>query len=72
MITVQDHRYFCPTRGKWTLEGRRCQDALRRDLCALCFKDAAYYREVYDLTAERLAAVAAMNVVVLSQYMKAD
>jgi len=21
LITVQDHRYFCPTRGKWTAAG---------------------------------------------------
>jgi hypothetical protein len=72
LITVQDHRYFCPTRGKWTLDGRRCREALRQDLCAACFDDAAYFREVYALTTERLAAVSRMNVVVLSQYMRTE
>ena len=22
VLTVQDHRFFCPSRGKWTLGGR--------------------------------------------------
>jgi glycosyltransferase involved in cell wall biosynthesis len=72
LVTVQDHRYFCPTRGKWTLDGRRCREAMRPDLCAGCFEDAAYFREVYALTAQRLAAVAQMEVVVLSEYMKGE
>jgi glycosyltransferase involved in cell wall biosynthesis len=72
LITVQDHRYFCPTRGKWTLDGRRCREALREDLCAACFDDAAYFHEIYALTTARLAAVSRLSIVVLSQYMKTE
>jgi glycosyltransferase involved in cell wall biosynthesis len=73
VITVQDHRYFCPTRGKWTLAGHVCNEAMRSGVCAPCFEDAAYFREVYALTEERLAAVGHMRAVVaLSEYMAAE
>ena len=47
VITVQDHRYFCPGRGKWTLARRvaaasRCPWTPART----CFEDEAYFREV--------------------------
>ena len=29
VITVQDHRYFCPGRGKWTLAGDACRSRPR-------------------------------------------
>jgi glycosyltransferase involved in cell wall biosynthesis len=70
VITVQDHRYFCPTRGKWTSAGHVCTDPMRPEACAACFDDAAYFRDVYALTAARLAAIRKMRIVVLSQYMK--
>jgi glycosyltransferase involved in cell wall biosynthesis len=72
VMTVQDHRYFCPTRGKWTRAGQVCLEPMRVDACAPCFEDADYFREVYALTAARLAAVRRMRVVVLSQYMAAE
>ena len=72
VMTVQDHRYFCPTRGKWTADGRACREALREDLCRGCFDDEAYFRGVYALTAERLAALRRLRVVVLSHYMKME
>ena len=37
---------------------------MRSGLCASCFDDAAYFRGVYSLTEERLAAVRRMPVVV--------
>jgi len=70
VITVQDHRYFCPTRGKWTAGNHVCTEPLERSLCAACFTDASYFEEVYALTAARLAAVRGMRVVVLSRYMQ--
>jgi glycosyltransferase involved in cell wall biosynthesis len=72
-MTVQDHRYFCPTRGKWTREGQPCREPLRPDLCAACFEDDAYFREVYALTSARLSAVRRMRgVIVLSSYMREE
>jgi len=70
VITVQDHRYFCPTRGKWTAAGRVCTEPMREEVCAACFDDDAYFRDVYALTRARLSAIRTMRVVVLSQYMK--
>jgi glycosyltransferase involved in cell wall biosynthesis len=72
VITVQDHRYFCPTRGKWTAAGQVCSVAMTPEACAACFDDEAYFREVYALTEARLAAVRKMRVVVLSHYMKRE
>jgi len=69
VMTVQDHRWFCPTRGKWTLDGRVCGEPMARGTCAPCFDDTAYFHEVYALTEARLAAVRRMWVTTLSRYM---
>jgi glycosyltransferase involved in cell wall biosynthesis len=72
LLTVQDHRYFCPSRGKWTRSGRACRDTLDPEVCASCFEDPAYFRAVLGLTLERLAAVRRLPLVVLSSYMKKE
>ena len=72
VITVQDHRYFCPTRGKWTAGGAVCSAPMTPEACSACFDDDVYFREVYALTAGRLDAVRTMRVVVLSHYMKRE
>ena len=43
VVTVQDHRFFCPGRGKWTSDGRVCGDAMGREVCAGCFDDPGYF-----------------------------
>jgi glycosyltransferase involved in cell wall biosynthesis len=70
LMTVQDHRYFCPTRGKWTAEGNVCREPMGRDLCAGCFDDAAYFDRIFGITAERLSALSRLRLVVLSAYMR--
>jgi glycosyltransferase involved in cell wall biosynthesis len=72
VFTVQDHRCFCPTRGKWTATGEVCRVALSPGACANCFDDRAYYEEVLGLTQARLAAIRKARVVVLSEYMRAE
>jgi glycosyltransferase involved in cell wall biosynthesis len=72
LMTVQDHRYFCPSRGKWTLAGRPCAEPMAPATCAACFEDEAYLGGIYDVTAERLAAVRRLRIVVLSHYMKRE
>jgi glycosyltransferase involved in cell wall biosynthesis len=73
LITVQDHRYFCPTRGKWTAAGRPCVEVMDEQLCGDCFDDRAYFQQIYALTAERLAALRRLPaVLVLSQYMRRE
>jgi glycosyltransferase involved in cell wall biosynthesis len=72
LVTVQDHRCFCPTRGKWTLAGEVCRRPMSRELCASCFEDAAYFEDVLGLTERRLAAVRRLPVSVLSRYMREE
>jgi glycosyltransferase involved in cell wall biosynthesis len=70
VMTVQDHRPFCPYRGKWTRAGEPCREEAARATCAACFEDEAYFAGIWELTAARLRAVARMEVTVLSRYMR--
>ena len=72
VMTVQDHRFFCPGRGKWTADGRVCRDAMGRDVCAGCFDDPGYFESTIELTAQRLASVKRLRLTVLSSYMKRE
>jgi glycosyltransferase involved in cell wall biosynthesis len=72
LLTVQDHRFFCPTRGKWTLSGEVCRRLMTRELCVACFEDLAYFREVHELTGRRLLSARRMPIAVLSRYMREE
>ena len=72
VVTVQDHRFFCPGRGKWTADGRVCGDAMGREVCAGCFDDTAYFESTFELTAQRLEPLGRLRVTVLSSYMKRE
>ena len=72
VVTIQDHRFFCPGRGKWTADGRVCGEAMGRETCAGCFDDPGYFEAVLELTAERLDAVRSLRLTVLSSYMKRE
>ena len=72
VVTIQDHRSFCPGRGKWTADGRVCGEAMGRETCAGCFDDPGYFEAVLELTAERLDAVRSLRLTVLSSYMKRE
>ena len=72
VMTVQDHRFFCPGRGKWTADGRVCGDAMGRDACAGCFDDPSYFERSLELTRERLEALKRMRLTVLSSYMRRE
>ena len=72
VVTIQDHRFFCPGRGKWTADGRVCGEAMGRETCAGCFDDPGYFEAVLKLTAERLDAVRRLRLTVLSDYMKRE
>ena len=47
---MQDHRFFCPARGKWTLDGEECGEPMGREACAACFQDESYFAEILGLT----------------------
>ncbi len=72
LLTVQDHRFFCPSRGKWTLAGEVCRSPMAKDACAACFEDQPYFGEVMALTERRLEAVRRLRVSVLSRYMREE
>ncbi len=72
VMTVQDHRFFCPGRGKWTADGRVCGDAMGRDACGGCFDDPSYFEGALELTTERLEALKRMRLTVLSSYMQRE
>ncbi|MBU1274199.1 MAG: glycosyltransferase family 4 protein [Proteobacteria bacterium] len=69
VMTVQDHRLFCPGRGKLTAQGRSCSEPLGR-ACLACFDQEDYGRRMLELTRRRLAAMQGLaRVLVLSRYM---
>jgi len=71
VMTIQDHRSFCPGRGKWMADGTVCRKRMGGDQCRACFDDDAYFTDILALTEERLAAVQNMAAItVLSQYMR--
>jgi len=72
LLTVQDHRFFCPTRGKWTLGGEVCRRPMSREVCAACFEDQAYFRGIHALTERRLLAARRLPLTVLSRYMREE
>lgn len=72
VLTIQDHRFFCPGKGKWTEDGEVCAERMSEELCTKCFSDDAYYREISTLTRERFEALQRFRVVVLSNYMKRE
>lgn len=72
IAVVQDHRYFCPGRGKWTADGRVCDQPMSRERCAGCCSDPGYFEEVLALTEARLRSLDAFRVEVLSEYMRRE
>lgn len=72
LLTAQDHRLFCPGRGKWTAAGAVCKRPMDEVTCAGCFEDAGYFLRIFDLTRRRLEAAAELRLCVLSAYMQAE
>ena len=72
LVTVQDHRIFCPGPGKTLPDGRPCRQAMGDGVCAVCLPDADYRAQVLALTRARLEAIAVARLVVLSHYMAGE
>jgi glycosyltransferase involved in cell wall biosynthesis len=72
VVTVQDHRFFCPGRGKWHRDGAPCRDRFDAATCAACFDEPAYFGQLLALTRARLDALRGLTVVVLSEYMRGE
>ncbi len=69
VITVQDHRVFCPGIGKTLPSGMRCRVAMADADCSVCLEDEAYRLRIEALTTERLEALRGASLVVLSHFM---
>ncbi len=72
VMTVQDHRLFCPGRGKLRPDGSLCDSPMGPG-CLECFEDQDYGRRLLELTQARLAGLRHMRqVLVLSEYMAGE
>lgn len=72
VVTVQDHRVFCPGPGRTLPNGERCREPMG-EACAMCLPDPGYREGMLELTRARLRAVRrAWKVVVLSRYMAGE
>ena len=72
LLTIQDHRYFCPGPGKLWPDDAICRQVMS-EACLDCFDDADYGRMLLALTKARLRAAAKMcQVLVLSNYMAGE
>jgi glycosyltransferase involved in cell wall biosynthesis len=70
VMTVQDHRFFCPGRGK-VREDRSICRAVFGPACAGCFREEAYFLSMMDLVRARLAALQGFDALItLSAYMR--
>ena len=69
LVTVQDHRMFCPGPGRTLPEGARCRLPMSDAMCHDCLPDNSYRRRSLELTAARREALRGARLVVLSQYM---
>jgi glycosyltransferase involved in cell wall biosynthesis len=70
VITVQDHRFFCPGPGLVLPDGSLCHRP-PGPYCEKCFDRNDYYLNVFELVRERLHALEEFRaIIVLSDYMK--
>ena len=73
IMTVQDHRSFCPGQGKMKADRSLCTEPMEKDNCISCFGDEDYFLNIFTLTSRRLLSVQAMRrVIVLSHYMREE
>ncbi len=69
VVTLQDHRMFCPGPGRSLPDGAHCARPMSSTGCAECLPDPEYRDRTLALTRARRDAVAGAQLVVLSRYM---
>jgi glycosyltransferase involved in cell wall biosynthesis len=72
IVTVQDHRVFCPGLGKTIPDGSRCRRAMADEACAECLPDADYRARMLEITKARWEAIRGARLVVLSRYVAGE
>ena len=70
VVTVQDHRVFCPGPGKTLPNDAACDQPMSEENCSSCIPDAGRQLDMLTLTRDRLSAIkTAAQTIVLSKYM---
>jgi len=69
VVTIQDHRMFCPGPGRTLPNETPCSEPMEDALCTSCLPEQDYRERMTQLTRTRAAAVRGAQLVVLSQYM---
>jgi glycosyltransferase involved in cell wall biosynthesis len=69
VVTIQDHRVFCPGMGKTMPDGGACRSAMARSICSACLTDSDYLDRMVRLTTARRDALDGAELVVLSRWM---
>ncbi|MEE2750338.1 MAG: glycosyltransferase family 4 protein [Myxococcota bacterium] len=72
LVSVQDHRGFCPGAGKVTRSNVVCEQAMSHQACGDCFEDSAYAARMLELTCSRRDAIQGATLHVLSRYMQRE
>jgi glycosyltransferase involved in cell wall biosynthesis len=72
VVTVQDHRVFCPAMGKTLPDGSRCTHPMDEVECSLCLPEADYRARTLELTRARRDALDGVRLIALSRYMAAE
>jgi glycosyltransferase involved in cell wall biosynthesis len=72
VVTVQDHRVFCPGMGKTLPDGAACRRPMSHETCSECLPDRDYRTRTLALTRARSDALGAARLVVLSRFMAAE
>lgn len=69
VMTVHDHRSFCPGRGKWTRDNEVCTEPMGMETCAPCFEQTQRLEQMLGITQARLEGMAGFHLHVVSEYM---
>ncbi len=73
IVTVQDHRVFCPGPGRTLPDGDPCTTEMDSAVCSGCLPEEEYRQRMLVLTRQRLEALrGASAVIVLSRYMAGE
>ena len=73
VVTVQDHRVFCPGPGRTLPDGALCRVPMSDAACTACLPSDSYRERLLALTRARLEALrGARRVLVLSRYMQVE
>ena len=72
LMTIHDHRLFCPGRGKVTANHHLCTTPWSPEVCSPCFDDDVYFARIARTTSERQAAARLLPAIVLSEYMRQE